>query len=477
MAKEKVNQNEFENQLKYFLATNSNYSPTIIPIPVHLSAFEFMVLESFLEFKLEFAQQLDLDAKEVSDLEKMKESWTETYISTHGKETYEKLRKANSVLVSAAYMLDIPTSLLKITDFLEEQENKLVELEKYLDKEFDELSKKASKLISPSNKKNPPKEKLESATKLMERISAVNSKIGSFYREVLFDIYPFLVTLEDPMLASPSVVRKTFKDFIQHTDKRFFYFFSLLNNQNNRFVYIRDSYLKLVIENKGDFGKEGTIKNLNKEEFVFVNTLVVEGKNLYPRIQQELLKSTVNQAEDMQKLVKNIKIIKPKFSKILKILVLYGLMVENLTEEEKNASWNSLATYDIAPQDILEISIELLFQEMGISDDYDSLEYLEGGTKRKNINLISLMLLTDLIRFHYPMARLDSSGYFISEGVFGIKKKYLSKSEIYELIEKYKSNKERYALYTWKKRLDNLTDNDYLDYRFRQIEKEKAQAD
>ncbi|HRZ19822.1 MAG TPA: hypothetical protein P5136_07245 [Methanofastidiosum sp.] len=475
MAKEKVKQNEFENQLKYFLATNSNYSPTMIPIPVHLSAFELMVLESFLEFKLEFAQQLDLDAKEVSELEKMKESWTETYISTLGKEKYEELRKINSKLISAAFILDIPTSLLRITDSLETQENKLVELEKYLDKEFDKLSKKASKLISPSNKKNPPKEKLESATKLMERISAVNNKIGSFYREVLFDIYPFLVTLVDPMLASPSVVRETFKDFIQHTDKRLFYFFSLLNNQNNRFVYIRDSHLKPIIENKGEFEEEGTIKNFNKEEFAFVSALVIGGKDLYPKIQKELQENSVAQAKDMQKLAGNIKIIKPKFSKIIKILALYDLMIENLTEEEKMTSLNSLATYNVAPQDILQISIELLFQEMDISDNYDALEYLEGGIEQKNINLISLMLLTDLIRFHYPVASLDSSGYFISKGAFGIKKKYLSKSEIYELIEKYKSNKERYALYTWKKRLDNLTDNDYLDYRFRQLEKEKAQ--
>lgn len=153
------------------------------------------------------------------------------------------------------------------------------------------------------------------------------------------------------------------------------------------------------------------------------------------------------------------------------------MSAEKLSPTEKEDYYTKLGSFLVASGEIVRIAVDLLFEECEISDNYDLNYYLNDESSRKHINALAVMLLTDIVRFSSPQTSLDEYGYYTQQGLLGLSKKYLSKADIYSMINDYKENKSRYSLSIWVNSLQNLSDNDVLDFEFRQHNKEEETTD
>jgi hypothetical protein len=353
----------------------------------------------------------------------------------------------------------------EMIDILESSADELEKLDEKLQKfQEEELSHLNQKLDSNKN----PEEKIKVAKEILSAIGDLEKGAlkNSFNKKIFRDVYYLPNTLKKRVSASDQKVQKSFQSFLQNLDQLIYYNLVILNCQQLRFLG-QKKLSQTVIDSKG------YTLPLKAEKGLEPLALLSTGKEIHNLILPKYQAIHPTLSKSFTEFIKNIKFVKSHFDKITKLLNLIDMSAENMSEIEQTNFYTRLNSYTVAPTDVVKIATDLLFKECQIRDAYDLNYYLNDETSKKHIDALAVMLLTEIIRFHHPTTNLDSFGYYSYEGFLGLKKKYLSKSEIFTMISDYEQNKSRYSINNWWiDSLSNLTDNDVWEFTIRKHNKE-----
>ncbi len=447
-----------------FASHNTEYQKNIFPIndfDEEISLPEYVSLSQYLRFKIDFADFLDLEDSEIGAFKELREIW-----ETNGKKSFanlldeiiEKFQSMEDIL----QICDTAQVFEDIIGKLEKSNSQFIEVFELLDKEANKIDKLNKEITDTQLSKAV---RLKTAEKVAKQIGETQEKIISQgFKNIMYEIPLYLGSIKKRVYGSNSIVKDNYKKFVQKLDEYMYYGFVLLNCQKLRFHYL-NMFSQVVIKNEGSLDS-----GIKMETMSNATAALLIGNKTYEKILPLHQKAELSLAKEFKKLVDTIKLIKPQFGKAEKLVYLSLIELENSSKDVQNEYYATLDSYRVAPTDLQDIAIEFLFKECGIQDDYDAEPYINNEIKKNYLNSLAVMLLTDIVRFNYREASLDGNGIYILEGVLGLKKKYFSKSDIYNMLNAYESNKNRYSIHKWIQRLGNLTDQDIWDYEIRQHE-------
>lgn len=458
--KRKVPKN-IEDSVKEFMSFNGIYESNIFPFNNLISdmhAPQIYALWKYAQFKNKFGDLLELNTEQLTAFKKIEESLEDNVkeiLSKDIQETEAKMQSINEVMATT----DIGKVFENLIQILESSDQELQKLEESLDTFQENAISKPNKKIDTS--KNP-EEKIKFSEEIISSINNLeNGDLkNSFSRKFFREVYYLPNALEARVKASEIEVLKNFQSFIKDLDKLIYYNFVLLNCQQLRFLG-QKKMSQMVIDSKG------LTESVEKEKGIEPLALVTTGKEVYNMVIPKYKESHPTLSKSLTKFIKNIKSIKPSFDKVTKLIYLIDMYAEELSPTEKDDYYTKLGSFLVASGEIVRIAVNLLFEECEISDNYDLNYYLSDESSRKHINALAVMLLTDIVRFSSPQTSLDEYGYYTQQGLLGLSKKYLSKADIYSMINEYKENKSRYSLSIWVNSLQNLSDNDVWDFEIR----------